>query len=581
MCEPNHLDRLLPRWSLFAILLLAAVLHLWGLGRDLPYTAEVDEPTFVSAAVQMVATGSLNPHWFGHPGATLIYPLAAFYHIEQALVHNGPLFRPMLTIQARFDAEDPSLYFFGRLLAVAYALATIPLLYHLGMAAFGRRPVALLVPFLFTLYPFATLHARWIRTDSPSIFFTVLALWLCLRLLTRPKLPNQLAAGAAIGLAVATKYYLLVLVLVFVAANLFREWQAEKPNRHGATNNVKNYLTWLMAHLWQREVVLGIAAVFITFALASPYFFLDWPAVRANLIFEARSIHPGADGLLPPGNLAWYLSTALPSLMTWPQLPFLVAGLFVALRDRQPHPRLLLLFVLPFLIGISLSPLHQQRWLLPALPVLALFTAAGLWAGITRIHRAQTAFPTAVITGGLVVLVTALPAYHLRLLNIQLSRPSTRVLAGAWIQANLPAGSAIALEEYTAPGSLLSRFSTLRTFALGWNEMTLSDYVAEGYDYLVVSDEMYNRFLAQPDRFPDAAAFYEQLFAQGRLLQEFRPSLTRGGPLIRIYEVNPDATSAFIIPLSAPSRARFADRVFGPAQTARTARPFAKPAPSL
>src|SRR5688500_15020794 len=126
MSKPNTPHSLRARWLLFATLALAAVLHLWGLGRDLPHTPEVDEPTFVSAAIQIVATGSLNPHWFGHPGATLIYPLAAFYHTEQALAHGGPLFRPMPALQTRFDAEDPSLYFFGRLLTVAYALATVP-----------------------------------------------------------------------------------------------------------------------------------------------------------------------------------------------------------------------------------------------------------------------------------------------------------------------------------------------------------------------------------------------------------------------------------------------------------------------
>lgn len=27
----------------------------------------------------MVVGGDLNPHWFGHPGSTVIYPLALLY----------------------------------------------------------------------------------------------------------------------------------------------------------------------------------------------------------------------------------------------------------------------------------------------------------------------------------------------------------------------------------------------------------------------------------------------------------------------------------------------------------------------
>jgi 4-amino-4-deoxy-L-arabinose transferase-like glycosyltransferase len=537
MPKPDPSHRLRAKWLLFAILLLSAVLHLWGLGRDLPHTPEVDEPTFASAAVHIVATGNLNPHWFGHPGATLIYPLAALYHIEHALTSGSPLFQPMPTLQTRFDAHDPTLYFFGRLLTVAYALATIPLLHHLALATFRRQSIALLAPFLFTLYPFATLHARWIRTDSPSIFFTVLSLWLCLRLLTRPKPINQIAAGAAIGLAIATKYYLVVLALVFIAANL----PHSRASLQLAIRSPKPILIPLFT---------GAAAALTTFALASPYFFLDWPAVRANLLFESRSVHPGADGLSPLGNLLWYLTVALPAIMTWPQLLLLAAALVITIH-RPPakagiRPFLLLLFAFPFLIGISLSPLHQQRWLLPLLPIFTLFTAHALLQICIhlRVCNRQSAshsprlLQTKLLPAVLLLLVIALPAYNLLLLNIQLSRPSTRILAGNWIQANLPAGSDIAFEEYTAPPLLDAGYRTHRTFALGWGDVTLDTYRADGFRYLVVSDEMYNRFLTQPERFPAAAAFYRTLFTHARLLAEFQPSPTRAGPLIRIYDLS-------------------------------------------
>lgn len=54
--------------------------HVGGIRKNLPYTAEANEGTFVSLAMHIAASGNLNPGWFGHPGSTVIYPLAGMYH---------------------------------------------------------------------------------------------------------------------------------------------------------------------------------------------------------------------------------------------------------------------------------------------------------------------------------------------------------------------------------------------------------------------------------------------------------------------------------------------------------------------
>src|SRR5512143_49438 len=72
-----------------AIMLAALPLYLWGIRRDLPIRCEIDEPPFVQAARRIVATGSLNPGWFGHPGSTVIYPLTAAYYAFDLLNHRA------------------------------------------------------------------------------------------------------------------------------------------------------------------------------------------------------------------------------------------------------------------------------------------------------------------------------------------------------------------------------------------------------------------------------------------------------------------------------------------------------------
>jgi hypothetical protein len=81
-------------WILVSIVGVAFGIHLWGIRQNLPFVPEIDEPVFVTRAVRLAASGDLNPGWFGNPGSTAMYPLAALYRTWHAVVHRGMLFHP-------------------------------------------------------------------------------------------------------------------------------------------------------------------------------------------------------------------------------------------------------------------------------------------------------------------------------------------------------------------------------------------------------------------------------------------------------------------------------------------------------
>jgi hypothetical protein len=87
---------------LMGLVWLSFALHLWGIRGNLPFAAEIDEPVFVTRAIRMAATGDLSPRWFGHPGSTLIYPLAALYHLGHGLASSGVFFQPDPTLQTQW-----------------------------------------------------------------------------------------------------------------------------------------------------------------------------------------------------------------------------------------------------------------------------------------------------------------------------------------------------------------------------------------------------------------------------------------------------------------------------------------------
>ncbi|GAI12455.1 unnamed protein product, partial [marine sediment metagenome] len=81
-------------------------------------------------------------------------------------------------------------------------------------------------------------------------------------------------------------------------------------------------------------------------------------------------------------------------------------------------------------------------------------------------------------------------------------------------------------------------------------KFTLSDkdlryYLERGFDFLLVSDDRYGRYFSDSKRYPPNVRFYRTLFKQGKLLKEFKPSLSRPGPTIKIFDIrNLDQSSS-------------------------------------
>ncbi len=511
-------------WILLGITSLSLVLHLWGIRKNLPYIPEVDEKHFwVERAVNMAASGSLNPGWFGHPGSTVLYPLTAIYHIRYGLTQNSLFAWPDHNLQAVFDASPAEFYLLGRLLTVTYAVMSIPLIYLVGRQAFGAQ-VGLIGAWLFVFYPLAVYHAQIVRTDSAAVFFGMLSLWRILKVYDQPAKLNQLLAGLCIGLSIASRYFMVTLIpLLVVVDGLLLSC---------STGIRKKLLI---------SIGIGLVTVGITFALSTPYFFLDFNTALESIRSEARSSHVGADGLSRTGNFLWYLTYAIPRSITWPQLIVVAIGTVITLSKNQLPQQLLFGFVIVFLVAISLSSLHWQHWIIPTLPILALFASYGSNAVANWFANCFSTNST--VRHGLLVLcvlaISAWPAYRLILLDIQQANPSTRILAREWILENLPVKSKIAQEWYAAPLADTD-FAVTERFSLA-TKHDLNDYYQEGYNYLIVSSAIYERYLSKPEDYPSEVSFYKTLFDNGRLLYICKPSNTRGGPIIRIYELQKGA----------------------------------------
>lgn len=530
------------RIAVAIVAVLAAGSGLAGIRKSLPLAPEVDESIFVGSASRMAASGSFDPQWFGHPGSTVMYPLALIYTVANLTPVRAaaPPAEPMPW--TGYASSQAWLYFAGRALAVAYFVASVPLVFLIGRLAFSAA-VGVIGALLTSVIPLSVSYAQVVRTDSAATFFGLLAMWCILKSLDDPSSRRQVLVGTAIGLAVASRYFMAALVPVWILSHLLNEGGGPFGRRPATLALLK-----------------GLAAAVLAFLIVTPYFLLHAGAVVRDLRLELEPTHLGADGLSPVGNLGWYLVWALPQSLSWPIALAALAGAAAVLKRPRRQPLVLAAFVGAFLVSISAWDLHWHRWTIQILPICCLFAAHGIELMVNASGRLVG--PRAIdgparpfVRAGLIFALLAQPAYQLARHDWQQTGTGPQMQARAWLGKHVPAKSRIASERYAAPLRDLS-FEVDEQRSLG-SDRNLADYSGRGYRYAVVSSAIYSRFLAEPERYPREAAFYVELFGTKELLKSFPPlphpawlpaafatdcyctaSQTRGEPTIRIYRLD-------------------------------------------
>lgn len=509
---------------LAALCALALALGAFGLGYGLPFFSHIDEPHVVERASRVAHGHTLNPGWFGHPGSTVIYPLAGIYKVHSAIAHGVPLWRPDPVAYAtlhreslRFATPDAAPYYLlARTLSLTYFVGAVALTFVLGAQAFNRRTGLLAAAMVASSAVFLE-YARIARTDTAGAFYTLLALIACLRLLRAPGWQHYILAGLAIGLAGATRYLCLSLGVALLAA-------------HGFSGAWRNQRGWYL-------LLVGLAAIPVGFLAVTPALPFALGTVYRNLMTEAR------DSWLPlsyPAKVWWYVANGVPLVLSWPLWLAALGGAALTVRRGSQSARLLVLVAAIFLLVIALPALYHRRWVLSIAPVLYVLAAALLWAAVETLRktlgwRRHVAQASAV----LLALSMAGPLAATVQQSYLVARPDTREQALRWISAHVPPGARIATESYA--GLIVGDYQVttpFHLFRLGPFDQALTTQ----YDYFVTTDLNYGRYYEAAARHPEDVAFYEEAIAfysrlfRSELLAEFRPGpWTAQGPVVRIY----------------------------------------------
>ncbi len=540
----SRTDRLIGNRLLIGLMIVALAVRLWGIADRLPDPtlglnpiigdSSVDEGDrrAMSYAWEMWHGGThaldLNPRTGDWPGLPFHVTLGLqfLYRTCYSIAHGGVTAEGF----ARHVAADPAgMFLFARFFNALIGVLTIFLTYRLGALLGGRR-LGFISALLLTFNPFHILISQ--RVADPNLLALMFVLFAAILLVGEGKEHGwrvPATAGAMIGLAGASKYVPLVLILVLVLANIDRtEGHSPRALR----------IRW-------RGMAVGLLASLLAFSLASPYTLLDWSAKTQDLQLQRGRLLGEWVGLSESGvSLPTYLVRTLPHMLGWPSYLLSVAGCAL-LFARRPRGWVVPLIPVVLLLPTGLLAVAQERFMAPALGSLIVAAAytivrtASWWkerfaapAGAARVVTA-----TALMLPMAVSIVWTAPEYLRTREALRL--PDTRHLAHRWIEASIPRSEPIAVDLYGPEfnpergGRLALLWPFLATQAVYVRAAYHPEWL-DGLRYYVTSEEIFRRFVAAADRYPDEVAFHRWIRSRGTLVWT-TDSKAASGPRIDVW----------------------------------------------
>ena len=526
---------------LIPILAIGFGLRIVGLGVGLPDYPDPREPLIAQDILNLIHLES-PPQIYNWPGTAWFYLIAVIGLVLEAF---------------GLDLTVAQVIWLGRFTNVLLSTATIWLTYQIGRELYSRSVGLISGGLLAVAMLHATNESRFALVDIPATFCVTLLLWLCAKTQS-VSFRRAVWLGVIAGIGFALKFTtifagLSVLALLFTQEERFRSSE----------------------FFLKLATVVGVAGA--AFTIICPYWLIDLFSPTWNLFFDAffyESSHyqKGHFGLFASGEINWlnrftYLWTLLRWGMGAPLAVLAIAGTLLAIIQRKDGDKILLAFVIPYLLFIGSHKLKFVRHLLLIYPALILFAAACIGRVSTTLSQwnwgprnsilKQWATPTlsVLILGGVGVYSLI---YTAAFAGVMRSAPTT-VEAAEWIESNIPPDKAVEHEPEILFDWLLPRLDRAE-----------AEERAEWALVLMPNAEVFLNYAANPthysaiDWYPlesvdteAAVKFYERVFGQSSrytLAQRFQrqprflgiPISDRGAPFpmralthpeIRVYRL--------------------------------------------
>lgn len=381
-----------------ALMVIGAILRAWSLG-TIGFNS--DEAVYSGQAAALAG----DPTYGGLFQVFRAHPLLVQY---------------LVSLMFRIAVDDT----LARLVAVAFGVAAIPLLYATGSLLYGRR-VGIVAAAILTVMPYHVFVSRQILLDAPMTTLFLLGIYCIARFVADGDGRWLYATAIAGGLAFLAKETAILLVPTAGAMVL------------------------VIPEIRLRIKEVLVAAVLFILAL-SPY-----PAAIAVSGASDTARQFLVWQLLRNPNHTWtFYAEILPAAVGALVLLAAGVGLVTLLRRRQWQDRLVIVWILAPVAFFEAWPVKGYQYLLPIAPAIAIVAGVGLLVTLPVIVRRiapklsarAPARIGAVILAVILVSLSVPTVAGISTITTRGSLAGTGGLpggreAGLWIRENVPPGS--------------------------------------------------------------------------------------------------------------------------------------------
>lgn len=428
------------RW-LLGIVILAAILRLWGLSFGLPNLSRPDENSVSKFDVQLIMQSffvgqpTLDPMFFHYPSLYLYLILildTGFYLIG----HMFGVFTDGNAFIGQYLNDWSLFHLIQRITSSIFGIATIPALIGLTGAVTRSRWTGLLAGFLMAVTYLHVRDSHFGVTDTTCVFFAVISLWLSVAYWRSGRLKPFYLAIMFAGLAATTKYPLGVAL----GAPFLAYWFVQKRAGYSLRQLFEQPVLF-------RPILLGVVLFLVTFFGCSPFILLDPVKFWEDVGAQGGAILSTNFSNLPPGGI-YHLTFSL-----WYGMgPLLAATGYMALfwmvwRSRnQPQGWevhiLLLSYLLAYFAINATTRYVYVRYAIPMIPILCLYAA---WLVVTVSRQLQTRVKIHVKAISLLIalLISAQSIAASIQINRLFTQTDTRSLARTWLLSRIKPPDAV------------------------------------------------------------------------------------------------------------------------------------------
>jgi hypothetical protein len=524
--------------ALGGLLLFSLLLRLWGIKQGLPYSYNADEAThFVPRAIGFLSQ-DLNPHYFLNPPgySYLLYVVFELW------------FGGADAIRTTFTSDPTAVFVVARVVAALLGTVAVWLTYLAGARLFDRL-IGLVAAAILAFAFLPVFYSHLALNDVPTLAPVALALYGVAGVLRHGRKRDYAIAGIGIGLAGATKYTGLIMLVCLLAASL-----CDGLDGSGRTAG--------------KRCALALALALISFLIANPYALLDPSSFFSGVgqqASQAAGTEPVKLGSNPGSGINYYLWTFTWGLGWGPTIAAIGGAALLVARRRLAMALVLLPAPIAFIVFMGDQQRFFGRWLMPIFPIVVVLGAYGAVELGRALSRPRGPSPgrrllpgalVGAIIGVLLLGQSVAADFH----NDEvLSRPDTRNLARTWMVNHVPVGSKVVLEPLvpdnwaldigrvlpaTPTGERWRRYPTWLTnldqnlnplppgqhryvfvdqYERYLEPQLLDQYVKQGYCWVVIGSLQAGRAFAQPGSAPRAISYYAQLARRATLVYQVSP----------------------------------------------------------